>query len=147
MSAARTVSRGRMRGTLAVVDALQALVHTEALCARALWAPKLAEKVRHAFEDEVEWLGDDSHDANRALEACEKAASTGARTAAVVTASALADARASLRTLIENRRAMVIHVVVTPKSPKGFPHGPSEPTPAGYADVHAISDLGAGVLL
>jgi hypothetical protein len=83
-----------MRGTLAVVDALQALVHTESLCARALWAPRLVEKVPHAFDESVEWLGDDPHDAKRALEACEKAASKGARTAAVVTATALADARA-----------------------------------------------------
>ena len=128
-----------MRGTLAVVDALQALVHTESLCARALWAPRLVEKVPHAFDESIEWLGDDPHDAGRALEACERAASKGARTAAVVTATALADARASLRTLVENRRAMVIHVVVTPKS--------GAPTPGGYADVHAVSDLGAGVLL
>ena len=126
-------------GTLTVVDALQAIVHTELLCARALWAPRLVDAVAHAFDETVEWLGDDLDDANGALEACDRAADSGARTAALLSVSALANARTALRRLVERRRPVVIHAVVTPRG--------RDATPTSYADVHAIADLGAGVLL
>src|SRR3954467_5891801 len=106
----------KTRGTVAVADALGAVVQTELLCARALWAPKpaVAPRVVHAFDEKVEWLGDDVEDAVHALAACEKAASKGARVAAVLSSEALAGARPALRRLVEERRSIVIHVLVAP---------------------------------
>src|SRR4051794_35619081 len=95
----------KTRGTVAVADALGALVHTELLCARALWAPKPATPghVAHAFDEKVDWLGDDLEDAAHALAACEKAAAKGQRVAAVLSSEALAGARPALRRLVEER--------------------------------------------
>ena len=134
----------KTRGTIAVVDALGAIVQTELLCARALWAPRPPGKhpetsVAHAFDEKVEWLGDDVDDAEHALAACEKAASKGLRVAAILSSASLAGARPALRRLVEERRSVVVHVLV---SPKGKPASAT-----GYADVQAVADLGVGVLV
>src|SRR5438309_1907065 len=105
----------KTRGTIAVVDALGAIVQTELLCARALWAPRPPGKhpessVAHAFDEKVDWLGDDVEDAEHALLACEKAAAKGVRVAAVLSSAALAGARPALRRLVEERRSIVVHV-------------------------------------
>ena len=131
----------KTRGTVAVADALGAIVHTELLCARALWAPKpsTTTRVAHAFDEDVDWLGEDVEDAVRALAACEKAAASGARVAAILSSASLAGARPALRRLVEERRSVVVHVLVTPR---GMPASAT-----GYADVQAVIDLGVGVLV
>ncbi len=132
---------GPTRGTVALVDALGAVVHTEMLCARALWAPRPQQLpvVAPAFDEPMTWLGHDLDDARAAIAACEEAAGKGLRVAAVLSARALAEARAHVRRLVDDRRAVVLHVVVGPPGRCA--------TPADYADVHALADLGVGVLV
>jgi len=128
------------KGTPAIVDALEAVVATEQLCARALWMPEIPAHLvgENVFGEKPERLGHDPDDARRALEACEQAAARRDRVAAMLSASALADARRSLARLAEKRRAVVIHVVVSPRG--------AEPSVSGYADLHAVTDVGVGVI-
>ncbi|MEO7095676.1 MAG: hypothetical protein ABI175_20630 [Polyangiales bacterium] len=129
----------KTRGTVAVADALGAIVQTELQCVRALWAPRVTVTVAHAFDEKVEWLGEDVEDAAHALAACEKAAAKGVRVAAILSSESLAAARPALRRLVEERRSVVIHVLVSPKGKAA--------SATGYADVQAVTDLGVGVLV
>src|SRR5260370_4901061 len=124
------MSNQRRRGTVAIVHAMQAIVATERLCARALWAPDVALTidVEHAFGEAVELLGSDVDAARPAIAACE-AAANGGRAAAVLSAASLSDARRELARLADRRRPVVIHVVIAPKG--------REATAANYGDLHA----------
>lgn len=122
------------RGTLAIADALDAAVRTEALCVRALWA-KGNLSGNNAFGDAPKKLGDDLRNAVAALDACAK---TEGRSAAVVCLAALVDARRKLAELVERRVPVVIHAVITLRG--------DEPTLSAYADLHAIGDLGVAIL-
>ena len=128
------------RGTLAIVDAMQAIVATERLCARALWAPDVALTivVEQAFGETVELLGSDVDGAREAIAACEAVVAKGGRAAAVLSASSLSDARRELGGLADRRRPVVIHVIIAPKG--------RDATAANYADLHAVTDVGVGVL-
>src|SRR5258708_21353913 len=110
-----TSSHAPRRGTNAVVDAIEAVVATERLCARGLGAedaPRGTDATENAFGESVERLGGDLHDARAAFEACERAAARGGRVAAIVSAASIADARRALSGLVERRRPVVIHAIV-----------------------------------
>lgn len=129
---------GPPRGTPAVVHALEAAAATERLCARGLWAPGTGGT--NAFGEEVRILGDgDPRRALDALAACEAVAAEGGRAAAILVLAALVDARRALVGLVERRRPVVIHAVVAAAGELA--------TAASHADLHAIGDVGVGVLV
>ncbi|GAC1583404.1 MAG: hypothetical protein NVS3B20_13700 [Polyangiales bacterium] len=123
-----------------IADALKALVATELLCTHALWAKEvpLPFGTEHAFGASVRMLGSDLEDARSALAACDAQAAKGERVAAVLSAGALADARRDLSRLVALRRPIVVHVIVSPRGRAA--------SVAGYADVHAVADVGVGVV-
>jgi len=123
------------RGTVAVVDALEAAVRTELLCSRGLWA-KFDGVRANAFGEEPKRLGDDPKNAAAALASC---AEFGGRTAAVVTLASLVDARRKLVELVERRIPIVIHAVVALRGE------PASVT--AHADLHAIGDIGVAILV
>jgi pyruvate/2-oxoacid:ferredoxin oxidoreductase alpha subunit len=124
------------RGTMVLADALDAAIRTEALCAKALWAPLLSVRDgKNAFGDAPKKLGDDPKQAAAAIEACAKAEG---RAAAIVSLASLVDARRALASLVERRCPLVIHAIIRLPG--------DAPSPSAHADLHALGDLGVAVL-
>jgi pyruvate-ferredoxin/flavodoxin oxidoreductase len=107
------------RGTPAFAHAIEAAAAAERMC--------------------VEHLSEERNDGARALAACEKVAAGGGRAAAILSLAALVDARRALLGLVERRRPIVIHAVASfPGEDKGV---------AAHADLHALGDVGVGVVV
>jgi pyruvate/2-oxoacid:ferredoxin oxidoreductase alpha subunit len=131
-------ARGPRRGTVAVVDAIEAAIRTEQLCSRGIWAAT-TERRPNAFGDESKRLGDDPKNAAAALASCAEIASAGGRAAAMISLAALVDARRRLAELVERRLPLVIHAVITLRDE------PASVT--AHADLHAIGDIGVAILV
>jgi pyruvate-ferredoxin/flavodoxin oxidoreductase len=105
-------------------------------------APAFAHAIEAATAAErmcVQHLAEEKTDGARALAACEKVAAEGGRAAAIMSLAALVDARRTLVALVERRRPIVIHAVASfPGEDRGV---------AAHADLHALGDVGVGIVV
>lgn len=134
MTAPGTEAARMRRGTVVLADAVEAILRTESLCAKALWGP-FTTRDKNASGDVPKKLGDNLRDAAAAITAC---AGSEGRAAAVVSLASLVDARRALSSLVERRCPLVIHALIRPRG--------DAPSPYAHADLHALGDLGVAIL-